>query len=52
MTVPVQRLYPLWLELKVAFIEGLRLVLARRADRLACCRRLEDGSALACDDMG
>jgi hypothetical protein len=31
-TVLVQRLYPLRLELKVAFIEGLRLVLARRAD--------------------
>ena len=52
MTIPVERLYPLRLKLKVAFIEGLRTVPARRADRLACCRRLEDGGALACDDMG
>jgi hypothetical protein len=48
--IPIQRLDPSRIQLGVAFVEGLRPVLARRLDRFVARGSLKDGGALTCND--
>jgi hypothetical protein len=51
-SVLIQRLDPFRFELGMAFVEGLRPVLAGRADLFVGRRSLKNGGALTLDDFG